>query len=98
MPDLDDMIENELKKMRTQPRLTQLQPPAEVREGNFIERMVKAAMPSVVRDMKARRAEKQRIERAQDKQEAATPIFAPPQAGKGFDGNVQYEQSDPDFV
>jgi hypothetical protein len=94
---LDEMIEREIQQMRRQPP-TEPQPVPEPRESAAIERMVRAAMPAVVRDMKARRAAAQQINKTQQKQEAATSVFFQQQMPKESDGETAYEMSDPNFV
>ena len=95
---LDEMIDNEIRRMRRQVQ-PEPQPQPEVREGAALEKMIAAAMPAVIRDSKARKTEIAKINKQQQQQERAEgeyfrSIQPKPASGDGSD----YEMSDPTFV
>lgn len=89
------MTENELAKMRSEPRPA-LTPAPEPHLSTYLERLWRATQATVIRDMKERRAAVQEINKAQQRQDKATSIFM--QSNLPADGEATYEMSDPNFL
>jgi len=94
------MIENELDAMRSAPRKPATVQPSEPGEGSVIDRMVRAALPSLVREGRAtakRNAANER-QRLAD-QEALNRSLIENTARDVASGDVvSYEESDPAFL
>ena len=98
--ELMQLIENELESMRRAPRKPATTQPSEPAEGSVIDRMVRAAMPSLVREGRAtakRNAANER-QRLAD-QEALNRSLIENTARDVASGDVvSYEESDPAFL
>lgn|SRR5208282_3393249 len=98
--DLPELIEREISNMRRAPRKPETAQPSEPAEGNVIDRMVRAAMPSLIREGRAtakRNAANER-QRLAD-QEALNRSLIENTARDVASGDVvSYEESDPAFL
>jgi hypothetical protein len=100
MSELAVMIENELDAMRSAPRKPATVQPSEPGEGSVIDRMVRAAMPSVILAGKVAQKRKAANERQRlADQEALNRSLIENTARDVANGDgVSYAESDPQFL
>jgi len=98
--DLPELIEREISNMRRAPRKPETAQPSEPAEGNVIDRMVRAAMPSVILAGKVAQKRKAANERQRlADQEALNRSLIENTARDVANGDgVSYAESDPQFL